>query len=255
MVIFTALVFVAVSAFRGGRADNNVHKKTTAGAGKGFALIELFTSEGCSSCPPADDLVARIAKEDKDEPVYVLGYHVDYWDHLGWRDEFSKAEYSARQRKYAGWLHLDQIYTPQIVVNGKTEFVGSNETALRGAISNMLHKQSTAPLTFTDTRLAAGTLTLRYELKGNAGDRALLVAFVQKNAQSHVKSGENGGRTLSHVNIVRDLNTAGLHQAAGVQNLRVPAGFDLQGWEIVAFLQNTATGEVLSAQKITNLGV
>src|ERR1700709_1440967 len=88
-----------------------------AAAGKGFAVIELFTSEGCSSCPPADALVARVQKESNDKPVYILAFHVDYWNHLGWKDAFSSAEYSERQNQYARWLKLSSVYTPQIVVN------------------------------------------------------------------------------------------------------------------------------------------
>src|ERR1700743_2691255 len=82
---------------------------------KGFAVVELFTSEGCSSCPPADQLVARIQQEDKEQPVYILAYHVDYWDRLGWKDAFSDARYSSRQKTYTGWLKIRSAYTPQIV--------------------------------------------------------------------------------------------------------------------------------------------
>src|SRR5271155_1276675 len=74
-------------------------------AGNGFAVVELFTSEGCSSCPPADDLIARVQQEDKDLPVYILAFHVDYWNRLGWKDAFSDAAYSDRQRRYAAWLN------------------------------------------------------------------------------------------------------------------------------------------------------
>src|SRR5476649_2001101 len=102
-------------------------KKTVSPENKGFAVIELFTSEGCSSCPPADALVAKVQKESADKPVYILAFHVDYWNRLGWKDAFSSAEYSYRQSQYARWLKLSSVYTPQIVVNGHTEFVGSEE--------------------------------------------------------------------------------------------------------------------------------
>ena|SRR5437764_672084 len=83
----------------------------------GFAVVELFTSEGCSSCPPADKLVATLVERDKKEAVYILSYHVDYWDRLGWKDRFSDAAFTARQQHYAELLHLSSVYTPQIVVN------------------------------------------------------------------------------------------------------------------------------------------
>src|SRR6187402_1594915 len=91
----------------------------------GFAVVELYTSEGCSSCPPADELVSKIQKESNGQPVYILAFHVDYWNRLGWKDVFGDAAYSKRQNDYAQYLKLPSVYTPQIVVNGKKEFVGS----------------------------------------------------------------------------------------------------------------------------------
>ncbi len=116
-----------------------------------FAVVELFTSEGCSSCPPADKLVSEIVSEKHDN-IYVLTYHVDYWNRLGWKDVFSKSEWSARQQYYAAMLGLEGVYTPQIVVNGKQEFVGSNESKLRNAISNA-GKEHSALLTMSATKI------------------------------------------------------------------------------------------------------
>ncbi len=93
----------------------------------GFAVVELFTSQGCSSCPSADKLIEKVRQETIAARVYLLAYHVDYWDHLGWKDSFSKAKFSARQRQYARWFSQGNVYTPQMVVNGAREFVGSNE--------------------------------------------------------------------------------------------------------------------------------
>src|ERR1700756_3346790 len=101
-----ALMAVLIPAALGTSAFINVKLLNKINAGdKGFAVIELFTSEGCSSCPPADQLVAKIEKEVKDRPVYILAYHVDYWNNSGWKDAFSSADYSKRQRDYASWLH------------------------------------------------------------------------------------------------------------------------------------------------------
>jgi hypothetical protein len=112
--------------------------------GKGFAVIELFTSEGCSSCPPADELVARVEKESGGKPIYILAYHGDYWNRLGWRDAFSSLEYSARQNQYAEWLNFSSVYNPQIVVNGPMEFVGSEEGNLRNGIRAGRQETATA---------------------------------------------------------------------------------------------------------------
>jgi hypothetical protein len=101
---------------------------------QGAVLIELFTSEGCSSCPPADRLLEKLAAENNDK-VYVLSFHVDYWNYIGWKDPFSQARFSQRQRNYARQFSLESIYTPQMVVNGVAEFVGSDEQKLRAAIA------------------------------------------------------------------------------------------------------------------------
>ena len=101
---------------------------------KGFAVIELFTSEGCSSCPSADEAVTEIAKENA-ETVFVIGFHVDYWNNLGWKDQFSDHGYSERQKQYASIFNLNSIYTPQVIVNGKKEFVGSDRGQLKKTIA------------------------------------------------------------------------------------------------------------------------
>ena len=92
-----------------------------------FAIIELFTSEGCSSCPAADKTVAKLAQEFAGK-VYILGFHVDYWNYLGWKDAFSDSKYSERQKEYAAVFKLDGVYTPQVVVNGSRELIGSKES-------------------------------------------------------------------------------------------------------------------------------
>jgi hypothetical protein len=217
--------------------------------GKGFALLELFTSEGCSSCPAADDLLAKIQKEAQDKPVYVLAYHVDYWNSLGWKDVFSKAEFSSRQRDYGGWLGNPQIYTPQVVINGKAECVGSDEAALRNAITTALTAAPTAT-TALQVQQDAGKLTVNYQVTGNTTSDQLLIALVQKSAVSKIARGENSGRTLSHAQIVRELQTVTLNSSKkGTAYIKSPQGFNPQNWEVVGFLQDTTTGEVLTATR------
>src|ERR1700761_5494846 len=125
---------------------------------KGFAVVELFTSEGCSSCPEADELIARVQQRDRDLPVYVLAYHVDYWDRLGWKDAFSDAAYTDRQKRYASWLKVTSIYTPQVVVNGQTEFVGSESIALTNAIKTALQQTHEVQVSLSGLRLKEGRL-------------------------------------------------------------------------------------------------
>ncbi len=220
-------------------------------AGKGFAVVELFTSEGCSSCPPADALVARVQKESADKPIYILAFHVDYWNRLGWKDVFSSAEYSARQSQYAHLLNLSSVYTPQTIVNGHTEFVGSEEGALRKAIQAGLQKSAATPLTLSDGKFGGNKASVQYHVDGPTNDASLLVALVQKNATTKVERGENGGRTLAHVQIVNKIQTIVLGgKGGGKTDITLPVGFSQDGYEIIAFVQNTSTGEITGASKI-----
>ena len=239
--VFAAVFCLAVAAtITMAFMDVKTLKKTKT-EGKGFAVIELFTSEGCSSCPPADELVARIQKEIHDQPVYILAFHVDYWNRLGWKDAFSSAEYSERQQQYARWLNLSSVYTPQIVVNGHTEFVGSEEGNLRGAIKNGLQKSAKTTLTLTDIKVDGSKATLQYHVEGASNNSDVLVALIEKNAVTKVERGENGGRTLSHVQIVTQLKSVSLKgNGNGTENITLPHGFNPEKWELIGFVQNTA---------------
>ncbi|MEN0053281.1 MAG: DUF1223 domain-containing protein [Mucilaginibacter sp.] len=239
-VFFAAIInFKTVEGVQKGNITDN----------KGFAVVELFTSEGCSSCPPADELVARIQKEDKDKQVYILAYHVDYWNRLGWKDVFSSADYSKRQNEYAKWLNLQSVYTPQIVVNGKKEFVGSEEGTLRNAITAGLRVQRAGVLTLS-VRTDQGHATIQYHANGTGKNASLLLALIQQSAQTQVKSGENGGHTLSHVQIVRKVQTLPLDSSgSGKIAITLPDGFNTQGWQVIGFIQNNANGGILAAAK------
>lgn len=224
------------------------YKSSTEGD-QGFAVIELFTSEGCSSCPPADALAAKIARETSGRPVYILSFHVDYWNRLGWKDIYSKAEYSARQKRYSGWMHLSGAYTPQLVVNGKTEMVGSNEKALRRAITANLTKVSNVTLTVKEASVNQKKLQLQYQIANPGNNAAINFAFIQNKAQTQVKGGENAGKTLPHINIVRELKTIPLNgHNLGTAAIPLPAEFDIKDGKVIAFIQNTNTGEILAAQ-------
>lgn len=243
-----AVALALATAAYANRKINTPKTENAAIPGKGFALVELFTSEGCSSCPPADELLARIQKESQEKPVYILAYHVDYWNSLGWKDVFSNATFSKRQKEYSYHLNA-QVYTPQVIVNGKTEMVGSDEPALREAISSALTTAQTAQVSLK-AQQNGDKLTINYELSGNTNNQQLLIAIVQKTAISKVARGENEGRTLSHAQIVRDLKAIDLSLAKkGQTTINLPKEFNQQGWEVVSFIQNKDTGEVLSATK------
>jgi hypothetical protein len=216
---------------------------------KGFALLELFTSEGCSSCPPADKLLSRIRETVGDKPVYILAYHVDYWNRLGWRDRFSNPQFSTRQRLYSEWLGTHQIYTPQVVINGMWEGVGSNEPALYNAIQDALNKPAANVLTLQASQQDNG-IFVKYQLDGDTQDRHLLIAIVQKHAVTDIKRGENTGRTLEHTAIVHTLQSFDVpHSNQGIEKLHPPVDFNTQEWEVIGFIQHAKSGEVTAAAR------
>lgn len=214
---------------------------------QGFAVVELFTSEGCSSCPPADKLLARIQEQNPDKQLYILAFHVDYWNHQGWRDVFSHKDFTKRQYQYASWLQLETVYTPQVVVNGKKEFVGSREEQLTAAIAHGLDTPANARLT-AHASVAGKQLDISYQ-SANAGPNTVLqVALVQKVAHTKVKRGENAGRLLPHVQIVRSIQSYPARTSAQV-SIALPDGFNQQEWDVVTFLQNIQTGAILAAAR------
>lgn len=215
---------------------------------KGFALLELYTSEGCSSCPPADELMGRIKKEYKDSNVYVLVYHVDYWDKQGWKDVFSNSDYTKRQYDYAKYLGKAPIYTPQLIINGKADYIASQETVVRNGIKSALLKPVTTDL-FLEASQANNNLNVDYSIEGIFKNSSLLIAVVQKNAKSNVKRGENANRILSHYQIVHHLHTVKLKDKKGTVSIHLPKSFDTKEFEVIGFLQDKNNGNISGATK------
>jgi hypothetical protein len=168
-------------------------------AGERPIVVELFTSEGCSSCPPADALLAELAGRPG---VLALSFHVDYWDRLGWKDPFSSPDATRRQHGYADLLSLATVYTPQMVVDGRWQAVGSDRAEVEQALGAAQRNRDEVPVTLAvDHGRAQITMG-----PGNGGVAAtlLLVGFDRQHV-SAVSRGENGGRTLSHVDVVRSI--------------------------------------------------
>ncbi len=247
IIIGVGIALIAfLAAFTAPPADSAKHNTEATGV-KGFALLELFTSEGCSSCPRADDLLAKVQTEAKDQPIYVLAYHVDYWDRLGWKDRFSNALFSERQRTYARHLQSGSIYTPQIVINGNKECPNWNASTLQENISHALTTATGATLDLHVTQNNR-SLTVKYQATGKTDANQLLIALIQKHAVNKIRRGENEGRTLTHAQIVRALTTVNLKAGLqGTQVIETPSDFTGNGWEIVGFLQNTNNGAVTAA--------
>lgn len=172
-------------------------------------LIELFTSQGCSSCPAADENLKNILNEAKKEgrPVYGLSFHVDYWNYLGWKDPYSSKQYTERQRSYSSSLGLEGIYTPQMVVNGEYEFVGSNRKAADQAIARARSEKFTHQLEITKMKVVDRQLQIEYKASRAFPEETLNMALVEREVKNYVSRGENAGRNSQHVQVVRFFDT------------------------------------------------
>ena len=164
-------------------------------------VVELFTSQGCNSCPPADAYLAELARQPG---VLALAYHIDYWDQLGWRDPFSSPAATLRQRDYARSLGLRTIYTPQMVINGRIDAVGSDRTSVSAAIAAAGKASRAVPVSITADGAA---LALRVE-PGPGSGRLLWIVYDLQH-ETRVRGGENAGRTLVNTNIVHSIEEIG----------------------------------------------
>src|SRR5437899_9368513 len=185
-------------------------------------VVELFTSEGCSSCPPADELLGHLRQDlaGKNIQVIPLGFHVDYWNSLGWKDRCSSAEFSQRQEQYARSLRVDGPYTPQMVVDGELEFVGNSAGQAQRAISQAANQPEVAEVKISVA--SADQLTVHVESPVSTGDVNVMLAITEDNLTTKVGSGENGGRTLHHAAVVRELRLLGrLHDGSFEANVPV----------------------------------
>ena len=213
-------------------------------APEGFALVELFTSEGCSSCPPADEAVGRLNGWKKN--VYVLSFHVDYWNYLGWKDVFSSSEYSGRQQNYGNLFHLSSIYTPQIVVNGRVQFVGNDEASLRTTIENDLKEIPQTEFQIKIQSANKNQVTVSWTTRANS-ELNMNLALVQNFTRDHIQRGENKGQTLNHYFTVRDFRTLPVNGGSNSAYLNIPAGLQSSECSVIAFLQNSHTGYIVAA--------
>ena len=211
-------------------------------------LLELYTSEGCSSCPPADKWMSSI-KTDKVTP---LAFHVDYWDYIGWKDKFSKAEYSDRQRKTAAFGGAGFVYTPQFVINGR-DFKGWDNSRLNQSIEANQKLASRANLSLNLVTEANGDITLKSTAQkvkpSDAKNSDIFVAIYENKLVSQVKAGENSGSTLKHDYVVRDF--FGAYQLSNQnefsKNFTLKPEWKGRDGGAVIFVQNSQTGEILQS--------
>jgi hypothetical protein len=241
-IILPFISFVSIAAPSGG--------SLSAPRAAPFAVVELFTSEGCSSCPPADKLLSELAAEAEaaGQPVFTLSFHVDYWNYLGWSDPFSRPEFTERQQRYAQALD-GRVYTPQMIVNGSDAFVGSQGGTARGSIAKALEQSAGAAITLKVAR-SGGGLTVAYTVTGQRDGDLLNLAVVEKGISVPVRRGENSGRTLKHENVVRVFRSLRLDaKGAGSLELALPASLRSERTSIIAYAQKSGTLKTFGAAR------
>jgi hypothetical protein len=246
-------VWLACALLVGVQARSQVQGAAPAG----IVVAELFTSEGCSSCPPADAVLSALAAGQPIEGVEILalGEHVDYWDRQGWRDQFSSAAFSERQGLYDERVfHAGQVYTPQFIADGQFQCVGSDREAVWRAV------RAAAALPKATVRVNAGPpadgrieVGVRVDVPSTIarnGAADLLVALTEDRLQTRVRGGENASRTLTHDAVVRSLSVAGtlapgVAHVEGTAHLSVAKAVNPSALRVVAFLQERQSRRIL----------
>ncbi len=222
---------------------------------RGFAVVELFTSEGCSSCPPADKVFADLARRGRaGEPIYCVGFHVDYWDKLGWKDEFADNAFTQRQLGYMHKLKVDDVYTPQTIVNGTRQFVGSRKADVETAVDEALQSPAVLRLTLIPELASDGkSLTLKYATRADTKPLFLNLAVTQPAAENDVKAGENKDRKLQHAAVVRKFQVVAEPKdvAQGAWKIELPDDLNPAETTCIGYLQSRSTFRIVAATAVS----
>jgi hypothetical protein len=231
-------------------------------------VVELFTSEGCSSCPPADQILSRLesprygnAGKSKQVvmvapgiQVIALGEHVDYWDQLGWKDKFSSPLFSARQQDYGRAFHLESVYTPEMVVNGQKEVLGSDPRAVQEAINKAAKEpQTQVAIAMTSAQTISFSVS---KLPPGSHEAEILLGVTGGGLVTSVFGGENSGRQLRHAAVVRSLTSLGWldprrpGEYSGVAQLNLRQDWNRSNVTLVLFVQDRTTRHILGAASV-----
>ena len=260
-VLVVAAVTLNGQRSRGTEALQKREETASAPAtGRRAVVVELFTSEGCSSCPPADALLAQLEETQPvaGAEVIPLALHVDYWNHLGWADPFSSRQFSERQGEYAAAFRTEQVYTPQMVVDGVKEFNGSNSSLAQEAIGNAAREPKGEVLLMRAPSMPGGFVHLTAQIekfpKPTDGEVVnVLLAITESGLASDVARGENSGRRLTHVGVVRILKSlGGLPEPPGTSfkgetEVLIEENWRRDNLRAVVFAQERGTRRVLAA--------
>ena len=214
-------------------------------------IVELFTAEGCSSCPPADELLKEMSDILNKEGKHVVGlsFHVTYWNSLGWVDPYSNEKFTERQKKYSATLKTQQLYTPQAIVNGSAEFVGSNPIAFRDLVIKAFEKEYSYDLKVKSV-VRDKNLVVEYDLGKDPKQTVLNFALVENFVSHLIPRGENKDRTLQHTNVVRVFETI-TPQKSGEITIKLPEDIATDKFKIVVYTQHPRTMQISGAVEDT----
>jgi hypothetical protein len=239
-VAMAALTLACRPSAEPAAAEARAQEPASNGRPEGFAVVELFTSEGCSSCPPADALLGDLVQSGGGA-LYALAFHVDYWDELGWKDRFASAANTERQRAYARSFAERGLYTPQMIVNGTDEFTGSDRSRAHTTIAHALGRPAPVSLSIDVLPTERSSVSIAYHAQGAPGGAVLNVAVVQRTTSSQVKAGENAGRVLHHTNVVEAFVATPLATSEGQTKpvvVPIPTTLRRQDGEVIAYVQS-----------------
>jgi len=206
-----------------------------------LVVVELFTSQGCSSCPPADEFLARLARRDD---VLALSLHVDYWDYIGWPDTFARPEHTDRQKAYARAAGMRSIYTPQMIIAGKENVIGAKPMDVVDYIE--MYRDAPARVEMRATR-SDGIVRLDVQSVSHAplpDDLMVMLVTYMEGASVRIRGGENAGKTIDYANIVTSMREIGSWDGRGRFSVEVPVN---SADAVALFLQRQGPGEILGA--------
>ncbi len=217
-------------------------------------VVELFTSQGCSSCPKADEFVTSI---HRDKDVLALAWHVDYWDYLGWKDTFAKPDNTDRQRRYSRSFGENQIYTPQAIINGRSHTVGFKSQKIQKILTEYdnQHKGMMVPI---KTALKNDVLDIEISHGDNTAKATLWMVYFSNQAVVKVERGENHGKTLTYSNVVRDIELVGMIEPKGLKMMLPLSEISHKGYDSCALILQQSTkygtpGHIIGAVVIRDL--
>jgi hypothetical protein len=250
-----AAAFIILSTF--GRSAGAGSPRVPGGPPR-VVIVELFTSEGCSSCPPADALLKELSEQQKVKGVQIVALeeHVDYWNHLGWRDPYSSIEYTQRQNDYAQVFGTDGVYTPQMVVDGQRELVGSRSLAAREAIQKAADQPKAEIILVPGANVSPAKPVFEVQIKSLEGiaihsEAEVWIAVTEKGLQTDVKAGENSGETLKHAAVVRSLRKIDtVRDLAGYKRqiqVDIDSGWKKENLAVVVFLTERSSLKIIGA--------